>query len=133
MAIEKITGAVVIKVNGEVLLNKAGAVASGIGLSGEPNFELEPVMGDTGYHGFTERPIMAQLEVSVTDRNDKKIHDLVNVGLDDEGTVEFAARGRKGKVWTLRNAVNLRNASLTAGEGEVRLRYVGDYWIERQS
>lgn len=134
MAIEKVTGAVEIYLNGTLLLNKAGAVASGIGLSGEPNFELEAVMGDTGYHGFTERPIMAQLEVSVTDRNDVMVHDLVNIGLTgDESTVLFRARGGQGKSWTLKNAVNLRNAGLTAGEGEVRLRYVGDYWIERQT
>lgn len=134
MSTEKVTGAVEIFVDGTPLLNKAGAVASGIGLSGEPNFELEPVMGDTGYHGYKETPIMAQLEVSVTDRNDVMIDSLARIGLGtDESTIVFRARGGTGKSWTLKNPVCTRNIGLTAGEGETRLRYVGDYWIERQT
>ena len=61
----RITGTVEILVNGQLLLNKSGATASGIGLSGEPNFELKEVVGDTGLHGFVEEPVMAGLEVTV--------------------------------------------------------------------
>jgi hypothetical protein len=102
----RITGRVEILVNGEMLLNKAGAVASGIGVSGEPNFELEMIQGDSGPHGYIEKPIMAQCEVTITDRSDVSLNDVM------EG------------------ATCLRNLSLTAGEGEVTLIYQGPYWTE---
>ncbi|MFA5037811.1 MAG: hypothetical protein WC479_11635, partial [Candidatus Izemoplasmatales bacterium] len=66
----KITGRIEVFVNSQMLLNKSGAVASGIGISGEPSMELTPVLGDTGLHGFTEAPVIAQLEVTITDRDD---------------------------------------------------------------
>ena len=39
-----ITGRIEVLVNGVPRLNKAGAKASGIGVSGQPAFELKPVM-----------------------------------------------------------------------------------------
>lgn len=132
MAIPKVTGAVEIFVDGSLLLNKEGANATGIGLSGEPNFEMEPVMGDTGYHGYKEKPIMAQLEVKVTDRNDVMIDTLARIGTaEQESTIIFRARGGTGKSWTLKNPVCTRNISLVAGEGETTVKFIGDYWTER--
>ena len=66
----RITGRVEIFINGAILLNKAGAKAKGIGLSGLPNFEMEAINGDTGLHGFIEKPVNAELEVTVSDRDD---------------------------------------------------------------
>lgn len=123
----RITGRVEVLVNGELLLNKAGAVASGIGVSGEPNFELEPLIGDTGIHGFTETPIPATLEVTVTDRDDISIDALARIR--ENGTVIFrSANG--GKVYTMIEATCTRNISVTAGEGEAPLKFVGAYWTE---
>jgi hypothetical protein len=124
----KITGRVEIIVNGQMLLNKAGAVASGIGLSGEPNFELEAVTGDTGIHGYTERPIAARCEVTITDRDDIKLDTLARINGD--GTIIFRAAGGSGKVYTMDGATCLRNLSLTAGEGETTIVYEGPYWTE---
>ena len=123
----RITGRVKISVNSQLLLNKAGAVAGGIGLSGEPNFELTAVMGDTGPHGYTETPIMAYLEVNVTDRDDISLDSLCRIR--ENGTVVFAAAGG-GKSYTMNNATCVRNATLTAGEGENTLRYEGPFWTE---
>lgn len=124
----RVTGRVEIFVNGELLLNKEGAVASGLGLSGQPNFELEPVQGDTGLHGYVEKPIMAQLEVTVTDRDDVELDTFAQVR--ENGTIVFQSAGGQGKKYTMNDATCTRNFSLTAGEGEVPLRFVGPYWTE---
>jgi hypothetical protein len=123
----KITGRVEVLVNGVLLLNKAGAVASGVGLSGEPNYELNEVLGDTGLHGFVEAGVLAQLEVTVTDRDDISLNDFAQIW--ENGTVIFrAARG--GKVYTMEGATCKRNFSITAGEGETTLVFVGPFWTE---
>ena len=124
----RITGRVEVIVNSELLLNKAGAVASGIGLSGEQNFELKEVMGDSGFHGFVEEPIMAMLEVSVTDRDDVSLDALARIR--ENGTVVFRAAGNSGKVYTMNGATCRRNLRITAGEGETTLVFVGPYWVE---
>lgn len=123
----KITGRIEVIVNGQTLLNKAGAEASGLGLSGEPNFELKEVVGDTGLHGFTEDPIMARCAVTVTDRGDISLDSLARVR--ENGTVIFRAAGG-GKVYTMNNATCKRNFTLTGGEGETRLEFIGPHWIE---
>ncbi len=124
----KVTGRVEISVNGNLLLNKAGAVASGIGVSGEPNFELEVVMGDTGGHGYIEKPIIARCEVPITDRDDVMLTDLARIMGD--GTVIFRAAGGSGKAYIMEGATCLRNFSLTAGEGETPVTFEAPFWTE---
>ena len=123
----RITGRVECLVNGNLLLNKSGAVASGVGLSGEPNFELTEVLGDTGLHGFIEVPVVAMLEVTITDRDDVSIDELCRVR--QNGTVTFrAAKG--GKVYIMNEATCTRNVSITAGEGETPMKFIGAFWLE---
>lgn len=122
-----ITGRVEVLLDGQLLLNKAGAVASGLGISGEPSFEVNPVLGDTGQHGVTETPVPAQVEVTVTDREDVSLSDLAKVR--ENGTVVFrAANG--GKSYTGEGFTCKRNFSITAGEGETPLVFFGPYWTE---
>lgn len=123
----RITGRINVKVNGQLLLNKAGAEASGLGLSGEPNYELKEVMGDTGLHGFTEEPIMARCAVTITDRDDIRLDTLARVR--ENGTVIFESAGG-GKVYTMNNATCKRNFTLTGGEGETKVEFIGPCWIE---
>jgi len=123
----RITGRVEVLVNGQPLLNKAGAKASGIGLSGMPNFELKEVMGDSGIHGFVEEPVVAKLEVTVSDRDDISLNDIAAVR--EDGTVIFRSAG-SGKVYTMNNATCMRNFEITGGEGETPLTFVGSMWIE---
>lgn len=123
----RITGRVEVLVNGDLMLNKSGAVASGIGLSGEPNFELNEVLGDTGLHGYVETPILAQLEVTVSDRDDISLDTLARIR--ENGTIIFRAAGG-GKEYTMDGATCMRNISVTAGEGETPLVFKGPYWIE---
>ena len=123
----RITGRIQILVNGNMLLNKAGAKAMGLGLSGLPNFELKEVMGDGGIHGYTEEPIVARCEVTITDRDDISINDLA--AIREDGTVIFRSAD-SGKAYTMNNATCTRNLELTGGEGETTLVYVGANWIE---
>jgi hypothetical protein len=123
----KITGRVEVLANGNLLLNKAGAKASGVGLSGQQAFERKPVMGDTGYHGSVEEPVMAQLEVTLTDRDDVSVDELARI--HDDGTVVFrAANG--GKAYILEGATCANNMEITAGEGETPVKFYGPYWTE---
>ncbi len=123
----KITGRVEVVVNGQLLLNKSGAVASGIGLSGEASYELKEVLGDTGLHGFTEEPVPSILEVSVTDRDDISLDSFARIR--GNGTCIFRSAGG-GKSYTLNNATCTRNFVITAGEGETPLKFIGTHWIE---
>ncbi len=123
----KISGRIEVLVDGNPLLNKAGAVASGIGVSGQPNFELNEVIGDSGIHGFTETPVVAMVEVTVTDRDDISLSDLASV--NGNGTIIFRAAGG-GKVYTMDGATCKRNFSLTGGEGEVPITFIGPFFTE---
>lgn len=123
----KITGRVEIIVNSNLLLNKAGASASGIGISGEQAFERAAVLGDTGLHGHTETPVVARCEVTVTDRGDIRLDDFARIL--GNGTIVFRA-ARSGKVYTMEGATCINNFTLTAGEGETTLAFEGPYWTE---
>ena len=125
-----VTGRVEIELNGVVMLNKAGAVASGIGESGKPPVKREPIMGETGAHGGKEAILPAKLAVTVTDRDDIKLGDFA--AINESGTLVFrAARG--GKVYTMNNATCAGDLTLTAGEGETKLEFFGPYWTEGTS
>ena len=126
----KITGRVEVLLNGALLLNKAGAKASGIGISGQPNFELKAIQGDSGPHGYVEEPVMARCEVTVTDRDDIRLSDLA--AIRENGTVIFRAAGG-GKVYTMEGATCLRNFSVTGGEGETEVVFEGPFWTETVS
>lgn len=122
-----ITGRVEVVVNGELLLNKAGASIAGVGVSGKPAFELTQISGDTGPHGAIETPVPATCTVTVSDRADIPLSDIAKIR--ENGTVIFrAARG--GKSYTLFNASCQRNFTVTAGEGEVELIFFGPFWTE---
>lgn len=124
----RITGRINLKVNGELMLSKVGSTTlNGVGLSGEQNFELKEVMGDQGINGFVEDPIVASCEFTITDRDDVRLDDLARIRENGTVVVE-AAKG--GKVYTLSNATNTRNMKLTSGEGEVAVKFVGNYWVE---
>ena len=123
----KITGRIEVLANGEPLLNKAGATASGLGISGQPNFELAAVTGDSGIHGYTENPIMARCEVTITDRDDIMLSDLALI--NGNGTIIFRAAGG-GKVYTMEGATCLRNFTLTGGEGETGVIFESGFWTE---
>jgi len=123
----KITGRVEILLNGTTLLNKAGAVASGIGISGEQAVEKKSVFGDSGIHGFVDENVEARLEVTITDRDDISLSDIAKV--DGDGTIIFRSQGG-GKGYILDQATCVRNFSLTAGEGETTVAFVGNFWTE---
>ncbi len=126
----KITGRVEVLVNGVLLLNKEGAIARGIGISGIMPVEKEPILGDSGLHGYKETPVIAECEVTVTDRDDVILSDFAVINGD--GTVIFRAAGG-GKTYTMQGATCLGNFELTAGEGEVTLKFNGPNWVETAS
>lgn len=132
----KITGRVSINVNGKNLLNKSGAVASGISRTdGKPAFKREAVMGDSGVHGFTETPIVAQVAVTITDvdkyadGSKAKLGDFWAIG-EGNDSVKFMAEGGSGKTLILLNPFYVGDSSLTAGQGEVSLTFQGTGWQE---
>ncbi|MCK5600436.1 phage tail tube protein [Candidatus Pacearchaeota archaeon] len=123
----RITGLVEVLVNGSLVLNKEGAIARGIGVNGEAPVEREPVMGDGGIHGFTDKVIPAELETSITDRDDISLSELASI--NGNGTVIFRAKGG-GKSYTMTNATSVGNFEVTAGQGETKIKFIGTRWIE---
>ena|SRR3990167_5463194 len=123
----RITGRIEVLANGNLLLNKAGAVASGIGISGEASMEMKEVMGDTGLQGMVETPVPATCEVTVTDREDVSLSDLAKIR--ENGTVVFRAAGG-GKSYTMDGATCTRNFQITGGEGETPIKFIGPFWTE---
>ena len=122
----KVTGRIEVIVNGDKLLNKEGAVANGIGVSGQPTFEREPVMGDTGLQGFTETPQEASVEINLTDRDEVSLSELA--ALTDATVIYRTAGG--GKQYTLKNAFCVQNFSITGGQGETPVKFIGETWNE---
>jgi len=123
----KITGRVEVLLNGRLLLNKPGATISGISVSGQLPIRRKAVTGDTGVHGYVEEVIIPACEVKITDRSDVMLSETLAVNGD--GTIIFRSAGG-GKVYTMQQATCVNDASLTAGEGEVDLRFEGPQWIE---
>lgn len=124
----RITGRVNVSVNGEVMLTKVGATnLTGVGLSGGLNTELKEVMGDQGISGFVEEPVVAKCELTITDRDDINLDNLARIR--ENGTVVVAA-ANGGKVYTMNNATCKRNFSVTSGEGDTAIAFVGNYWTE---
>jgi hypothetical protein len=123
----RVTGRVEILVNGQLLLHKNGAVANGIGISGEAPFELTPVMGEGGIHGYVETPIEVSLDVTITDRDDVSLDTLARIR--ENGTIIFRAAGG-GKSYTMQKATCTRNFKITSGEGETVVKFIGPFWTE---
>ncbi len=122
-----VTGRCEILLNGQMMLHKTGAVAGGIGISGEAPFERKAIRGESGHHGYTEEPIPAYLEVTVTDREDISLDQIARI--KDNGTIIVRA-SKGGKVYTMQNATCTGNITVTTGEGETKLRFEGPYWTE---
>ena len=127
----KITGRIEVLVNGQLLLNKAGASAIGIGISGKPLSEKKLVMGDTGPHGYTDEPIAARCEVTVTDRDDIMLSDFASIPVGG-ATIIFRSAGG-GKEYTMEGATCLGNFTVTGGEGETPIVFEGPFWTETVS
>ena len=126
----KITGRVEVLVNGQLMLNKAGAKIGGIGANGELPVKRTAVLGDTGVHGYTEEIIVPYCEVKLTDRSDVLLSQLASI--KENGTLIFRAAGG-GKVYTMNEATCTGEISVTGGEGEVEIRFEGKAWIESSS
>jgi hypothetical protein len=123
----RITGRVEVLVNGQLLLNRAGFTASGIGISGQPNVKKTEIMGDTGLHGFKEEIVLAKCAGTITDRSDVPLDGLAKINGD--GTVIFRSVNG-GKCYTMLNATCLGDFSVKAGEGDTNIEFVGPYWTE---
>lgn len=124
-----ITGRMEILVNGILLLNKAGAKASGIGEAGKPPVRRKAVMADVGIAGYVDEIIPARLECTIVDSEVQKLGDLA--AIVGTGTVIFKRPGGNGKAYELINATNLGDIGVTAGEGDTDLVFEGDRWEER--
>ncbi len=110
----QITGRAFIKHNGKLLRSKAGAK---LNLGG---VQRNTVKGDTGVHGFSEETAEPSIECTISHGADTSLSELADI---TDASITFETD--TGKVYILRNAWVESPPELTAGEGEVPLRFVG--------
>lgn len=108
----QITGRAFITVNGQRLRSKEGAKLNIGGV------ERSTITGDSGVHGFAEKIMAPTLECSVSHAGDTSLTEMA--GWKD---VSIAFETDTGKVYQLRNAWLETPPELTAGEGEVALKF----------
>lgn len=110
----QLTGRAFIKLNGNLLRSKEGAKLN-LGGVNRP-----PVTGDTGVHGYTERPVAPWIECTISHGADTNLQELADFR---DGSVSFETD--TGKSYVLREAWCENPPELTTGEGEVTLRFSG--------
>ena len=122
MAMKKITGRAVVRINGEILPTKNDAKAAGIG-----GFERKPVMLSTGELGFVEdvEASIPSCEVTMIDNDQIS---LTTVAKTKDAVITFEVPGAKSYI--MRNAFCKANLTVSAGEGETPLIFYGDPWEE---
>lgn len=107
----QVTGRVTITVDGQRLESREGAVLNTGGV------EREPVVGDTGVHGFTEKTVAPTVECSVSHKAGTRLTDLNAI---NNATLVFATD--TGVDFVLRGAWLSKPADLKSG-GEVSLAF----------
>lgn len=108
----QLTGRVFIAVNGQRLRSKPGAKLNIGGV------ERSTVTGDSGVHGYAEKTVAPTLECSVSHGGDTSLTEMA--AWKD---VSIAFETDTGKVYQLRDAWLKTPPELTAGEGEVALKF----------
>lgn len=101
-------GLVKVKVDG-VLYRVKGAVDYDLGLP-----VREPIVGQDGVHGFTEKPGVAYVECSITDGSDYDLKAILNA---DDATV--TVEKNDGKVITFSNCTRTGEAKINSEENEI--------------
>jgi hypothetical protein len=85
----------------------------------------EPVIGQDGHHGFKEIPQAAFVEGSITDDGSVDLKSLVT-GTGKTITLELA----NGKNFSLKNAYFAEEGTGDSEEGEIPVKWFGDYGVE---
>lgn len=80
----------------------------------------EPIVGADGVHGFKETPQPPMIEGVITDRGSLDLEALVK-GKDQTVTLELA----NGKTISLRSAYYAGDGTVTTGEAEIKVKWVG--------
>ena len=110
----QITGRVRVTAKGKLLRTKAGAKLNLGGVSRNTQ------KGDSGVLGFTEETMEPSIDCVVIHASDTDLEELKN--MTDE-SVQFETD--TGVTYVLRNAWVENTIELTAGEGEVPVKFVG--------
>jgi len=136
----RLVGRVEVVLNGELLLNKSGAIARGIGEeSGKLAVRRKAVMDCFGTAGFTEEIIPAGLDVVLTVTDNISLTALAAV--KGNGTLIFRratslapnASEEFPKTLTLDKVTCMVSPEINAGEGEIPVVFEacgGNGWIE---
>lgn len=124
----KVTARMEVVINGVSAGVRDGVVLNGIGISGEIPVERKPIFSTTGIVGFGEDLVEASIELTVIDKDDQMLSDFG--AINGDGTIIAKVVGGEGKVYTLNNATCVCNMTLTSGEGETEVKFIGTSWTE---
>lgn len=110
----QVTGICYIRINGSLLRSKEGAKLNNVG-----GKEREEVVGHSVY-GYTEKVVAPSIEATLADTKDlslKALHDTTDATLTFETDT--------GKTYVLSHAWCTSAIALTAGQGDVEVKFTG--------
>jgi len=83
-------------------------------------FTREGIVGQDGFHGYTETPVTAEISATLTDTGGLSLTQLRNITCSTV-TVELA----NGKMYVLRDAFVTEAFELNTAEGSLAVTFVG--------
>ncbi len=110
----RVAGTTFVSYNGKTLAVK-GSVSIGMGTE-----KKSAVIGEDGIHGYKGEHQVPFIEVTVTNRNDLNLKELINI----EGAT-VTAQQPGGKTYALRDAWCAADGVVNLSEGELVLRFEG--------
>jgi hypothetical protein len=110
----KIIGRAYIRLNGETIDSQNGATLNPGG------FTREAVNSDSGYAGYTEKHVNAEISCSVVVTDET---DIVKLGAITEATVTFEAGN--GAVYVIRRGTVAEPPEYNSGDGTASLKIIG--------
>ncbi len=114
MATEKVTGVVILRIDGESIRSKEGASLE-IG-----GFERTPIIADGQVIGYSEKPVPSLVVATLAHTSTTDLIAIRNM-VDVTGVFETDT----GTRYTIAGMFNTKPPKLTGGEGDVNVEFAG--------
>ena len=116
----KLTGQILVKVDGDTIVAKSGQVTFEFG-----GKERTPQYADNGTAGFTEKPIASTCSGTLQHGNDTDM-----LALSEHQNVTLVINCDSGKSYMIREAFATKPPSLSGEDGDLEFEYMGQPAVE---